>query len=181
VKVCPEAPIAANRINVADATFQRLGLPIFRSPFAVFMMSTVGLYHVGALLCMWTNGSIGAGLTVFLLAGGHRCIRFRFGFRGRKLSSFARLDSRGRLSLHDRLGTSEAKASFTLGTLFAALEALRHPKSGKWILSSLRGSLIFELRTHGLRPFGRLRAGYGLHSCAASRLYSGADDYFVGG
>jgi len=39
VKVCPEAPIAANRTNHCGCYFQRLGFPIFRSPFAVFMTS----------------------------------------------------------------------------------------------------------------------------------------------
>jgi hypothetical protein len=37
-------------------------------------------------------------------------------------------------------------------------------------LSPLRGLVPFPLPTHGLRPFGKLRAGCGLHSIAASRL-----------
>jgi hypothetical protein len=40
-------------------------------------------------------------------------------------------------------------------------------------LSPLRGLLVFPLLPHGLRPFGKLRAGCGLHSFAASRLRCG--------
>jgi hypothetical protein len=32
------------------------------------------------------------------------------------------------------------------------------------------GLALLPLFSHGLRPFGKLRAGSGLHSCAASRL-----------
>ena len=35
------------------------------------------------------------------------------------------------------------------------------------------GLVHFPLFTHGLRPFDKLRASCGLHSCAASRLGSG--------
>ena len=36
-------------------------------------------------------------------------------------------------------------------------------------LSPLRGVFFYRLLSHGLRPFGRLRASCGLHSYAASR------------
>jgi len=64
-----------------------------------------------------------------LLLGHNRgfSIRSRFG------SEKEQKRSRGRLSTHDRLGTSEAKASFTLGDSYRSAGSAAPPKSQQQI------------------------------------------------
>src|ERR1700686_3203461 len=59
--------------------------------------------------------------------------------------------------------------------LTPGLKSLRQAQGRLWAIIFRRSAAwsFFRFASHGLRPFDRLRAGRGLHSCAALRLRSG--------